>query len=112
MLNEYAAHKALMLDELLVDRPTTEQMHFLLELTEGRHDSSSTILCSRCPTDEWRRCMGGGAHADSVMGRKPWGGVVAIAWLASSHMIRPAHSLLVHRSLNVQITTLVRSLSM
>ena len=29
------------------DRPTTEQMHFLLELTELRYDNSSTIYCSQ-----------------------------------------------------------------
>ena len=49
--------------------PTTDQMHFLLELTERRYDSSSTIFCSQYPTDEWHRRMGGGAHAESVMDR-------------------------------------------
>lgn len=60
----------LILDEHLIDKPTTEQMHFLLELTERRYDSSSTIFCSQYPVDEWHRRMGGGAHAESIMDRK------------------------------------------
>lgn len=47
VLNKYAAYKVLILDEHLIDKPTTEQMHFLLELTERRYDSSSTIFCSQ-----------------------------------------------------------------
>ena len=69
VLNKFAAYKVLILDEHLIDKPTTEQMHFLLELTERRYDSSSTIFCSQYPVDEWHRRMGGGAHAESVMDR-------------------------------------------
>lgn len=69
VLNKYAAYKVLVVDEFLIDKPTTDQMHFLLELTERRYDSSSTIFCSQYPTDEWHRRMGGGAHAESVMDR-------------------------------------------
>ena len=69
VLNKYAAYKVLILDEHLIDKPTTEQMHFLLELTERRYDSSSTIFCSQYPVDERHRRMGGGAHAESVMDR-------------------------------------------
>ena len=69
VLNKYAAYKVLILDEHLIDKPTTEQMHFLLELTERRYDSCSTIFCSQYPVDEWHRRMGGGAHAESVMDR-------------------------------------------
>lgn len=69
VLNKYASYKVLILDEFLIDKPTTDQMHFLLELTERRYDSASTIFCSQYPTEEWHRRMGGGAHADSVMDR-------------------------------------------
>jgi DNA replication protein DnaC len=69
VLNKFAAYKVLILDEHLIDKPTTEQMHFLLELTERRYDSSSTIFCSQYPVDERHRRMGGGAHAESVMDR-------------------------------------------
>ena len=52
MPDKFAAYKAPVLDEHLVDKPTTEQMHFLLVLTERRYDSSSTIFCSQYPVDE------------------------------------------------------------
>ena len=68
-LLKFAAYKAPMLDKHLVDKPTTEQMHLLLGLTERRYDSSSTILCSQRPVDERHRRMGGGAHAKSVIDR-------------------------------------------
>ena len=67
--DEFAAYKVLILDEHLIDKPTTERTHFLLELTERRYDSSSTTFCSQYPVDEWRRRMGGGSHAESVMDR-------------------------------------------
>ena len=69
MPDKFAAYKVPVLDEHLIDKPTTEQMHFLLEPAERRYDSSSTIFCSQYPVDEWHRRMGGGAHAESVMDR-------------------------------------------
>ena len=69
VINKYASYKVLILDEFLIDKPTREQMHFLLELTERRYDTTSTIFCSQYATDEWHRRMGGGAHAESVMDR-------------------------------------------
>ena len=67
--DEFAAYKVLILDEQLIDKPTTEQTRFLLEPAERRYDGSSTIFCSQYPVDEWHRRMGGGAHAESVMDR-------------------------------------------
>ena len=69
ILNKYAGYKVLVIDEFLIDKPTTDQMHFLLELTELRYDKSSTIFCTQYPNDEWHRRMGGGAHAESVIDR-------------------------------------------
>lgn len=69
VLNKYASYKVLVIDEHLIDKPSTDQMHFLLELTERRYDSSSTIYCSQYSVEEWHRRMGGGAHAESVMDR-------------------------------------------
>lgn len=69
VLNKYASYKVLVIDEHLIDAPNTDQMHFLLELTERRYDNSSTIYCPQYSVDEWHRRMGGGAHAESVMDR-------------------------------------------
>ena len=69
VLNKYVGYKVLVIDEHLIHKPTTDQKHILLELTERRYDNSSTIYCSQYPVDEWHRRMGGGAHAESVMDR-------------------------------------------
>ena len=69
VLRKFASCKVLILDEWLIDKPTTEQMHFLLELTELRYDNSSTIYCSQYSHKDWHRRMGAGAHAESVMDR-------------------------------------------
>ncbi len=66
-LRKYSSYKALVIDEHLINQPTTDQMHFLLELTERRYDNSSIIYCSRYFVEEWYRRMGGEAHAESVM---------------------------------------------
>ena len=70
VLRKFASCKILILDEWLIDKPTTEQMHFLLELTELRYDNSSTIYCSQYSHKDWHRRMGAGALAESVMDRK------------------------------------------
>ena len=69
VLRKFASCKILILDEWLIDKPTTEQMHFLLELTELRYDNSSTIYCSQYSHKDWHRRMGAGARAESVMDR-------------------------------------------
>lgn len=69
VLNRFAGFKVLILDEHLIDKPTTDQMHFLLELTERRYDNLSTIYCSQYPVEDWHRRMGGDAHAESVLDR-------------------------------------------
>lgn len=58
VLRKFASCKVLILDEWLIDKPTTEQMHFLLELTELRYDNSSTIYCSQYSHKDWHRRMG------------------------------------------------------
>lgn len=69
VLRKFAGFKVLVVDEWLIDKPTADQMHFLLELTELRYDSSSRIYCTQYPHKDWHRRMGGGAHAESVMDR-------------------------------------------
>lgn len=69
VINKFAGYKVLVIDEYLIDTLNTDQMHFMLELTERRYDNSSTIYCTQYPVDDWHRRMGGGAHADSVMDR-------------------------------------------
>ena len=60
VLRKFAGFKVLVVDEWLIDKPTADQMHFLLELTELRYDSSSTICCTRYPHKDWHRRMWAG----------------------------------------------------
>lgn len=69
VIGKLAGYKVLVIDEYLIDTLNTDQMHFMLELTERRYDNASTIYCTQYPVDDWHRRMGGGAHADSVMDR-------------------------------------------
>ena len=69
VIGRFAPYKVLILDEFLIDVPSTEEIHFLLELTERRYDCSSTIYCSQHGTDEWHRRLGGGAHAEAILDR-------------------------------------------
>ena len=69
VIGHYAKYKLLILDEFLLDTPTSEEARFLLELTERRYDDSSTIYCSQHGTDEWHRSLGGGAHAEAILDR-------------------------------------------
>lgn len=69
VIAHFAPYKVLILDEFLIDVPSTEEIHFLLELTERRYDRSSTIYCSQYGTDEWHRRLGGGAHAEAILDR-------------------------------------------
>ncbi|WP_165174055.1 ATP-binding protein [Adlercreutzia sp. ZJ242] len=66
ILGKYAAHKVLIMDERLIDKPAKEQMHFLLEVTERCCDNSSTICCPQYGIENWHRRMGGGARAEPV----------------------------------------------
>lgn len=69
LLGKYARQKVLALDEWLIDPLGTDQMRFILELIDRRHDSASTIFCSQYKVEDWHARMGGGVHADAIMDR-------------------------------------------
>lgn len=69
LLKKYARYKVLALDEWLIDPLNSEQMRFMLELIDRRHDSSSTIFCSQYKVEDWHGRLGGGVHADAIMDR-------------------------------------------
>ena len=69
VIGHFATYKVLVLDEFLLDTPTAEEVHFRLELTERRHDCSSTIYCSQYGVAEWHARLGGGAHAEAILDR-------------------------------------------
>ena len=53
VLNKYAAFKVLVLDEWLMLELSKADVEFLLELTERRFDSTSTIFCTLYKREEW-----------------------------------------------------------
>ncbi len=69
ILNKYSNFKLLLLDEWLLDDISEDEQHFLFELIERRHDSTSTIFCTQYRKDDWHTRLGGGIHADSIMDR-------------------------------------------
>jgi len=69
LLKKLSRYKVLVIDEWLIDSLDTDQMRFMLELTERRHDSSSTVFCSQYKVEDWHGRLGGGVHADAIMDR-------------------------------------------
>lgn len=69
LLKKFANYKLLIIDEWLLDELSDEEQHFIFELIERRHDSSSTIFCTQFKTEDWHERLGGGVHADAMMDR-------------------------------------------
>lgn len=69
LLKKYSRYRVLAIDEWLVDPLREDQMRFLFELVERRHDSASNIFVTQYKFDDWHRRLGGGVHADAIMDR-------------------------------------------
>lgn len=70
LLKKYSNYDLLILDEwLLEDISEEEEQHFIFELIERRHDSTSTIFCTQYRKEDWHSRLGGGVHADAIMDR-------------------------------------------
>jgi DNA replication protein DnaC len=69
LLKKFTNYKLLILDEWLLDDLSEEEQHFLFELIERRHETSSTIFCTQFKKEDWHARLGGGVHADAMMDR-------------------------------------------
>lgn len=69
MLKKYAAFDVLILDEWLIQDLSGDDVNFLFELSERRHDTTSTIFCTLYKRDDWIRRLGGSAYAESIVER-------------------------------------------
>lgn len=69
LLKKYTGYGVLILDEWLLEDISEEEQHFIFELIERRHDSSSTIFCTQYRKENWHSRLGGGVHADAIMDR-------------------------------------------
>ena len=69
LLKKFTSYQVLIFDEWLFDDLSIEDQHFLFELLERRHDSTSNIFCTQYRKDDWHLRLGGGVHADAIMDR-------------------------------------------
>ena len=69
LLKKFSNYKLLILDEWLLDNLSDEEQHFVFELIERRHDTTSTIFCTQYKKEDWHSRLGGGVHADAIMDR-------------------------------------------
>lgn len=69
VLNKYSAYEVLVLDEWLMPELSKEDVEFLLELTERRFDSASTIFCTLYKQEDWIKRLRGGTYAESIVER-------------------------------------------
>ena len=69
LLKKYSCYGLLILDEWLLEDISEEEQHFIFELIERRHDSTSTIFCTQYRQEDWHSRLGGGVHADAIMDR-------------------------------------------
>ena len=69
LVRKYGAFGLLVIDEWPLDRPDTEFRSMLLELMELRYGTASTVFCTQLKKKDWHPRLGGGVHADAIMGR-------------------------------------------
>lgn len=69
LLKKFSNYTLLVLDEWLLDDLSDGEQHFLFELIERRHDTSSTVFCTQFKKEDWHTRLGGGVHADAMMDR-------------------------------------------
>ena len=69
VLNKYTAFKVLVLDEWLMPELSKADVEFLMELTERRFDSTSTIFCTLYKREDWVKRLRGGTYAESIVER-------------------------------------------
>ena len=69
LLKKYTNFGLLILDEWLLEDISEEEQHFIFELIERRHNSTSTIFCTQYRKENWHARLGGEIHADAIMDR-------------------------------------------
>ncbi len=65
----YSRFPVLLIDEWLCQQPDKIWVNILLELMELRYNSTSTIICTQLPPDNWPTVMGNVALGQAILGR-------------------------------------------
>ncbi|AXY26248.1 hypothetical protein CL176_09710 [Suicoccus acidiformans] len=69
LMTRYSNYDLLIIDEWLLDDILEDDLKFLFEIMERRHDEHSTIFCTQFRKGDWHQRLGGGVHADAIMDR-------------------------------------------
>lgn len=68
-LNQLAKVKLLILDDWGLEALTPAQRNDLMEIMDDRHGSTSTMIISQLPTDQWYAAIGDNTLADAILDR-------------------------------------------
>lgn len=69
LLKQLSKVRLMILDDWGLEPLQPAHRHDLMELLDDRHDSSSTIVISQLPTDQWYAAIGDNTLADAILDR-------------------------------------------
>lgn len=69
VLTQLAKVKLLILDDWGLEALTPAQRNDLMEIMDDRHESTSTLIISQLPTDQWYAAIGDNTLADAILDR-------------------------------------------
>ncbi|MCR8997942.1 ATP-binding protein, partial [Brevibacillus laterosporus] len=69
IIKKYTKTDVLILDEWLLTDLSKDEVNILLEVTEARHKTSSTIYCSQIDPSGWHLKLGNGPIAEAILDR-------------------------------------------
>jgi DNA replication protein DnaC len=69
LLVRLAKTRLLVLDDWGLEKLTTAHRNDLLEIMDDRHGTSSTVMISQLPTDEWYAAIGDNTLTDAILDR-------------------------------------------
>ena len=69
LIKKYTKTDVLILDEWLLTELSKDEANTLLEITEARHKTASTIYCSQIDPSGWHMKLGNGTIAEAILDR-------------------------------------------
>lgn len=69
LIKKYIKTDVLILDEWLLMDLSKDEANILLEVTEARHKTSSTIYCSQIDPNGWHMKLGNGTITEAILDR-------------------------------------------
>ena len=69
LIKKYTKTDVLILDEWLLTELSKDEANVLLEITEARHKTASTIYCSQIDPSGWHMKLGNGTIAEAILDR-------------------------------------------